>query len=79
MSGSEGFISVVMQITKTMLLFELLIFALEGYFSKNRPKPHSGVIYPVYTSTFNPERNQFRSHASVYTTPTNPDQRFEPD
>ena len=37
------------------------------------------LIYPVYTSTFNPERNRFRSHASVYTTPTNPDQRFQPD
>ena len=36
-------------------------------------------LYPVYTCTFNPERNRFRSHASVYTTPTNPDQRFDPD
>ena len=39
----------------------------------------NGVLYPVYTCTFNPERNRFRSHASVYTTPTNPDQRFDPD
>ena len=37
------------------------------------------IYYPVYTCTFNPERNRFRSHASVYTTPTNPDQRFDPD
>ena len=37
------------------------------------------VLYPVYTCTFNPERNRFRSHASVYTTPTNPDQRLDPD
>ena len=36
-------------------------------------------LYPVYTCTFNPERNRFRSHESVYTTPTNPDQRFDPD
>ena len=36
-------------------------------------------LYPVYTSTFNPERNRFRSHASVYTTPTNPHQRFQSD
>ena len=53
---------------------------------KNREKmekdgidPRPGNIYPVYTCTFNPERNRFRSHASVYTTPTNPDQRFDPD
>ena len=55
MSGSEGFISVVMQITffiKTMLLFELFIFALEGYFSKNRPSPSSPAAdhrYPLAT------------------------------
>ena len=36
-------------------------------------------LFPVYTCTFNPERNRFRSLASVYTTPTNPDQQFDPD
>ena len=41
MSGSEGlYLHMVIQIAfkiKSMLLFEVLIFALEGYFSKNRP------------------------------------------
>ena len=40
---------------------------------------HRLIYYPVYTSTFNPERNRFRSHASVYTITFNPDQRFDPD
>ena len=67
-----------MSVRRAQMFNEIIVSSLQET-DEALVKHHVIDIYPVYTSTFNPERNRFRSHASVYTTPTNPHQRFQPD